>query len=184
MSDHLPSFARQVLSLGAVALSFAGWFLWMFGAVLTLAVGCSLLFGGLRDPIAELGYGAYLLGAGAIVLQAVGSAMFFFSQALADAKPLEVPTEWLPIWWLSRFMRPLLVAFGAVFACGLVKTARGLDPLAILYALGLILVVRGFRHFHHRVQELTPPYPPSGIPRPIRRGTSPDPADQEDDDAA
>ncbi|WP_338287846.1 hypothetical protein [Luteolibacter sp. LG18] len=170
------------MTSAGVVLAALGAFLWMVGALVTLGIYLGLVFSRHKEGHEEAWILAFGVFGGAVILQAVGSAMVFFCESDAVANPLPVPTQLLPAWWFARFMKRLVVILGIPAACGFLKYGFQLDPSALSHGLLLAASIFGHRHFSHRVEELTPPYPPSRKPRPIHRGTSLEPPNEGDSD--
>ncbi len=170
MRDDLPPFARFVFGVGSFAMAATGVVIWVIGWAFALATGLSLTaIRNLANEEELWAIGIYLLGG--LILQPLGSAMYFFSQTLIEYKPQNVPTELLPRWWLARFMGPLCVQLATISLIGVLSCVSRLDPIGVLWAFGVWAGIQGFRHFRMKTIEFSPPYPPrSGPPKWETRG--------------
>ena len=163
MRDDLPPFARFVFGIASFAMAMTGFVMWMLGWVFALMTGLSLTtIRNHADAEEFLQTGIFLFGG--LALQPIGSAMYFFSQTLIEYKPLKVPTELLPRWWLARFMVPLCLQFAVVSGIGVLSCAFQRDPILVVWAFGIWAGIQGFRHFRMKTIQLSPPYPPHSSP--------------------
>jgi len=170
MRDDLPPFVRFVFGVGSFAMAATGMVMWLVGWLIELSNGLFLVtYRSFPDTGLAWWIGGFLISG--MGLQAIGSAMYFFSQTLIEHKPQNVPTELLPRWWLARFMVPLCVQLAIISLIGVLSSASQRDPILVLWAFSLWAGIQGFRHFRMKTIQLSPPYPPrSGPPKWETRG--------------
>lgn len=170
MRDDPPPFARFVFGVASFVMAATGVIVWVIGWALFLGAGLGAAsINHLRNERELWSMGIMLFGG--LVLQPIGSAMYFFSQTLIEYKPQNVPTELLPRWWLARFMVTLCVQLAIISLIGVLSCMFRLDPVGLPWALGSSVGIQGFRYFRMKTIKLSPPYPPrSGPPKWKTRG--------------
>lgn len=155
MRDDLPPFARFVFRVGSFTMAVTGTIMWLGGGLLVFAAGLYLATCGnysKTDYLSELGI--YLFAG--LTVQALGSAMCFFSHVLTVYRPKSGQTDRLPLWWLSRFMCTLCFQLAAFSLAGVCWWAFQLKLVGLLWALASMAGVLGFRHFWRKAIELSP----------------------------
>ena len=151
-------------------LSGLGAAMWVLGGVATFAFAMSFCeFGRIWKRWDLLVLIAALLAS--VIVQLVGSAMYFLTKSWIADNPDQVPTEILPKWWLAKFSAPFCAELFAAFLIAAISGVFRLDPLAILYAVISAAALKGAIYAKGQIVRLSPPYPPrSGPPKWETRG--------------
>ncbi len=163
MRDDLSPAARWFMHASGSILSGLGAAMWVLGWCSTFALGMRFCELKMSPPTWSMLINMGFLLA-SVIVQLVGSAMYFLTKSWIADHPDQIPTEILPKWWLAKFSAPLCAELFATFLIAFIYGAIQLSPLAILYGLISGAAFKGAFYSRRQIERLSPPYPPRSAP--------------------